>query len=100
MIVISVTVMVFALKIRRWSMPHCGPWNASIIAGGVFVAIIAAVQIGLPTINEVPVTFPATLLWQFRLSAIGMQVILWTTIGLLFGGLIERTLQSGPVSKH
>jgi hypothetical protein len=29
-------------------------------------------------------------LWKFRVAAIGMQVILWTTIGLLFGALAER----------
>jgi hypothetical protein len=31
------------------------------------------------------------LLWKFRVAAIGMQVIMWTTIGLLFGALAERS---------
>jgi len=90
MIVISLTTMVFSLKVRRYAMARFGRWNGSIAAGAVFVAIIAAVQIALPTINEVPAAFPAVLLWKFRVAALGMQVIMWTTIGLLFGALVER----------
>jgi len=99
MIAISVTVMVFSLKVRRYAIARFGPWNASIIAGGAFIGIIAAVQIGLPTINEVPAAFPAVLLWKFRVAAIGMQVIMWTTIGLLFGWLVERSQRAGGAGR-
>ncbi|WP_323121237.1 CbtA family protein [Burkholderia alba] len=90
MIAISIAAMVFSLKVRKHAIARFGQWNASIVAGIVFVAIIAAVQAGLPVINEVPAAFPAVLLWKFRVAAIGMQVIMWTTIGLLFGALAER----------
>jgi predicted cobalt transporter CbtA len=30
------------------------------------------------------------LLWQFRLASLGMQLVMWATIGLLFGALTER----------
>jgi len=90
MIAISIATMVFSLKVRKHAIARFGQWNASIIAGLVFVVIIGAVQMGLPVINEVPAAFPAVLLWKFRVAAIGMQVIMWTTIGLLFGALAER----------
>jgi hypothetical protein len=90
MIAISLTAMVFSLKVRRRAVMKLGAWNGSIVAGVVFVAIIAAVQLSMPVINEVPAAFPAVLLWKFRVAAIGMQVIMWTTIGLLFGALVER----------
>ncbi|NKJ46114.1 hypothetical protein CIC12_05020 [Burkholderia sp. SG-MS1] len=90
MIAISLTAMVFSLKVRRRAVMKLGAWNGSIVAGLVFVAIIAAVQLSMPAINEVPAAFPAVLLWQFRVAAIGMQVIMWATIGLLFGALVER----------
>ncbi|RKT20727.1 putative cobalt transporter subunit CbtA [Paraburkholderia sp. RAU2J] len=90
MIAISLTAMVFSLKVRRRAVMKLGAWNGSIVAGLVFVAIIAAVQLSMPVINEVPAAFPAVLLWKFRVAAIGMQVIMWTTIGLLFGALVER----------
>ncbi|NUX59538.1 CbtA family protein [Paraburkholderia youngii] len=91
MIAISLATMVFSLKVRRRAAAKLGPWNGSIVAGLVFVAIIAAVQLSMPVINEVPATFPAVLLWKFRVAAIGMQVVMWTTIGLLFGAMVERS---------
>lgn len=90
MIAISLAAMVFSLKIRRRAAAKLGAWNGSIAAGLVFVVIIAAVQLSMPAINEVPEAFPAVLLWKFRVAALGMQAIMWTTIGLLFGALVER----------
>jgi hypothetical protein len=34
-------------------------------------------------------------LWRFRVAALGIQVVLWTTIGLLFGALTERAAARG-----
>lgn len=103
MIAISLAAMVFSLKARRRAAMKLGAWNGSIVAGLVFVAIIAAVQLSMPTINEVPAAFPAVLLWKFRVAAIGMQAIMWTTIGLLFGALVERSalmrLNERPAAK-
>jgi predicted cobalt transporter CbtA len=54
--------------------------------------LIAAVQLAMPAINEVPSAFPAVLLWKFRVAALGMQVIMWTSLGLLFGALAQQSL--------
>ena len=99
MIAISLAAMVFSLKVRRRAALKLGAWNGSIVAGVLFVVIIAAVQLSMPTINEVPAAFPAALLWKFRVAAIGMQVIMWTTIGLLFGAMVERSKLLAPVSR-
>ena len=48
----------------------------------------------LPAINEVPDGFPAVLLWRFRMASLGMQAVMWATIGLLFGALTERAMES------
>jgi predicted cobalt transporter CbtA len=50
----------------------------------------------LPPINEVPDGFPAMVLWQFRIASLGMQLVMWTTIGLLFGRLTERAMAERP----
>ncbi|KAF1029551.1 MAG: hypothetical protein GAK40_00437 [Burkholderia plantarii] len=90
MIAISIAVTVFSLNLRRALAARMNPWNAAIVAGLVYLAIHAAVALALPTINEVPAAFPAVVLWKFRVAAIGMHAILWTTLGLLFGALVER----------
>jgi predicted cobalt transporter CbtA len=37
-------------------------------------------------------------LWQFRIASLGAQLIMWGTIGLVFGALTERAATSLPVS--
>jgi hypothetical protein len=46
----------------------------------------------LPPVNEVPADFPAAALWNFRLASLGIEVVLWTGLGLIFGVLAERQL--------
>jgi hypothetical protein len=99
MIAISLAAMVFSLKVRRRAALKLGAWNGSIVAGVVFVVIIAAVQLSMPVINEVPAAFPAVLLWKFRVAAIGMQVIMWATVGLLFGAMVERSKLLTPANR-
>jgi predicted cobalt transporter CbtA len=66
----------------------CG---ARLIAGAAIVLVIVIVQNVLPEINEVPEKNSAVFLWRFRVAALGIQVVLWTSIGLLFGVLTERS---------
>jgi len=40
--------------------------------------------------------FPADVLFKFRLYSVINQLILWTTIGLAFGPLVERMLAPAP----
>ena len=70
-------------------------WSAALNAAGAYLVVIVAANLLLPDVDVVPDSFPATLLWQFRLAALGTQLILWTTIGLLFGALTERAATQG-----
>ena len=87
---ISVTALVAAVALARRLWARWGAWNAWLIAGAVYVAVIALVEYALPEVNEVPEHFSAVVLWHFRLASLGMQLVLWATIGLLFGMLAER----------
>ncbi len=92
MIVISIIGMVAAVNLGRGLAKQLGGWNASLAGGAVYIVLMAVAYVLLPTINEVPDAFPATLLWQFRTVAFTMQLILWGGVGLLFGALTERSL--------
>lgn len=63
-----------------------------LIAIGIYAGTVALVQLLLPVIDEVPARFPATLLWQFRLAAIGTQALFWLVAADLFGRAAERTV--------
>lgn len=95
MLGISVAAAVAALAIRRALERTQGPWNAALIAGALYVLVVGIAAAWLPGVNEVPAEFPATVLWQFRLSSLGMQAVMWTTLGLGFGLLAERALVDG-----
>lgn len=92
MMLISIAAMVFAVTLAKGLAARHGVWNAVLIAGGAFVGIVVVAQLILPTINEVPADFPAVVLWRFRVAALGIQIVMWTTLGLVFGALTQRSL--------
>lgn len=93
MVLISVIGMVAALNLGRALLERMERWHAIVIAGAAYLAIVVVAYIAMPSINEVPGAFPATLLWSFRTVSLGMQLILWTALALLFGELTERSLR-------
>ena len=98
MVLVSVLLAVAATYLNQRLISRLGAWNAALVAGAVFIVTIAVVQFMLPTINEVPDSFPATLLWNFRVASLGTQLIIWATIGLLFGALAARQLTSETIA--
>jgi predicted cobalt transporter CbtA len=59
-----------------------------------FLVVVTVAYLLLPTINEVPGTFPAVLLFKFRIASAGTQTVLWTVLGLTFAGLLDRLATS------
>jgi hypothetical protein len=92
MILIALAALVLAVLLARWLLRRAGAWNASLTAALAFIGIVAAVQAVLPTVNEVPDGFPADVLWHFRVASLGMQLVLWAALGIIFGGFAERCL--------
>ena len=90
MLVFSMAALAIAVGFGRQLVAKLGTWNATLGGAAVYLVLVAIAAYALPAINEVPATFPADLLWQFRVAAFGTQAILWVTIGLAFGELIER----------
>ena len=90
MIVFSLAALAIAISFGRQAFDKFGGWNATILGAAVYLVLVAIAAYALPAINEVPEKFPADLLWNFRVAALGTQAILWVTIGLLFGWLVER----------
>jgi pimeloyl-ACP methyl ester carboxylesterase len=91
LILISVLFAIAAMLIARRLAPALGNWNATVAGVLVFAVLIGVAYAVLPAVQEVPKDFPAVVLWRFRLSSLGMQAVMWTTLGLLFGGLTERS---------
>ncbi|MFD7030049.1 CbtA family protein [Streptomyces sp. NPDC059917] len=95
MILLSVLLGLGAVIAGRRLAPRLGNWNASVVAGLGFAAAVALAFVFLPSNGDaVRETFPAALLWEFRLASLTVQVVLWTTFALVFGALATRVLQA------
>ena len=90
MLGISVAATIGAAMLRRWLAQRQDGWTASLTTAATWLAVVTVAFLVLPAVNEVPDHFPADLLWQFRVAAVGIQVVLWAALGLLFGALAER----------
>jgi len=96
-IAISLAAVIAAALLRQLLVQRLDSWNATIIAALGYFAVIVAAFLVLPSFDEVPAEFPATVLWQFRIASIGAQLLMWTTIGLAFGlwsARADRLVQS------
>jgi len=99
MVAISVAAAVYATWLSGRLSPRLGAYGAVLASIGVYIVIVLVGGLLLPPVNEVPATFPAVTLWNFREASIGIQAITWTVIGLVFAGLAERALDRAPAPR-
>jgi predicted cobalt transporter CbtA len=89
-IALSLASMTLSLQLARRLTRRFGVWNGSLLAVFLFVLLTVTLSSFLPAVDEVPQAFPASLLWKFRIASGEMQLLLWGTLGVLFGWLTER----------
>lgn len=99
LVVLSAALFVGSVLLVRRLIPKLGVWNASLIGMADYVVSMAVVFLILPTIDETPPTFPADDLYEFRLYSLGTQVVMWATIGLVFGAMVSKLLE-GKRQEH
>ena len=92
MLALSIAVTACAWIVRLQLLPRLGNWNASVAT--ILGYVVALLLLGslMPTVNEVPQGFPASVMWDFRVASLGIQAILWAALGLVFGLLVDRTM--------
>jgi hypothetical protein len=92
MILISVLAAIAAVRLRKVLAERWSGSTATLVAGCTYLLLVIVAGALLPPINEVPKTFPAVTLFRFREASLGMQAVIWTTIGLVFGVTAERVM--------
>ncbi|MBE1566065.1 CbtA family protein [Nonomuraea africana] len=96
LIAVSIVIVIFSVQVGRRLAARLGDWNATLVGGGVLIALVAVACLVLPEVDEVPAGFPAEVLWRFRIASFGIHAVLWTVLGLVFGALTERRTVSEP----
>ncbi|MBB5165208.1 CbtA family protein [Mycobacterium sp. AZCC_0083] len=104
MVGLSAILMVAAVYLGRQLAAKLGAWNATLVGGAAYLVAVFVVMLILPTISETPGPivdgagvivfpgFPAIDMYEFRLYTFTTQLIIWTTIGLVFAALISKML--------
>jgi Probable cobalt transporter subunit (CbtA) len=83
-------VAVWAAVVAARTQP--AEWRRALAATAGFLAVTATGYL-LPTIDEVPAGYPASLLWTFRIASLGTQTVLWTALALTFAALATRPVR-------
>lgn len=87
---LGVLVIVAAWQWQRWLVARkVRPATAQVVVLTAAMALLGAVLALRPDLGGA-VDFPAELLWQFRLSSIATQVILWSVMAVAHGWLSSR----------
>jgi predicted cobalt transporter CbtA len=114
----ALVLLIGAVALGRTLTDRFGNWTASVLAIGAFVVTVGVVMWLLPSFGDLAFNranfghfatetpqplkdadghivfpgFPADVLFDFRLYSVGAQLLLWATLGLLFGPLAERLI--------
>jgi hypothetical protein len=78
-----------ALKARGYDAPR-----RRLIVGAGLLVVVAVLFLSLPA-GPSAEGFPSGVLWAFRFSSMGTQIVFWAGLGLMFGWLCERARRKG-----
>jgi len=100
LVAISVIAGVTAVLVGRRAAARWGAWYATIVCGAAYVVVVGLASSLMPTYDEVPEGFPASVLYDFRLSSVIIQLTLWGVIGLVTAELAHRLAVRGHRSER
>jgi predicted cobalt transporter CbtA len=123
MMLTSVVCAVIAVWLGQRLARRLGTWNATLVAGVGYLAVMGIMMALLPDLGRLPANlaeygshatetplpltdshgalvfggFPADVLAQFRVYSMFAQLLMWGVIGIVFAPLAERVLESRTV---
>jgi uncharacterized membrane protein YidH (DUF202 family) len=97
MIAISVLAAIAATRLYRTASTRLTKAGAAATAGAAYLVIVVVAGLAMPAVDDVPRAFPAGTLWAFREASVGMNALLWATIGLVFAVTAPRVMAGRPI---
>jgi putative cobalt transporter subunit CbtA len=91
----SLLALLAAARVAWGVREDAEPWVRPLAGAATFIAVAGGLALALPGVQDVPPGFPAPLVWEFRLSSLGTQAVLWAALGIGFGIASQR---SAPVT--
>lgn len=99
---VAISVLALMVAVRAWasSRKSFDAFTATAVAGFGYLLLVSLAAWLMPTVDELPQAFPASVLWTFRISSLGTQVVLWGSLGLMFGILAKPALEAEKQAKE
>lgn len=95
---ISVIASVTAVLVGRRLGVVWGGWYATIVAVTGYLAATLTAMALMPSYDEVPANFPASLLYDFRTGSFITQLALWAVLGVVLAELVHRLTSRSRVT--
>ena len=92
LIAISIAAGALGTALARMMSAAWSTFDAALAGVALFCGLVGVALWLMPTIDEVPEHFSAVLLWRFRVASLGLQAVIWATIGIGFGALARPLL--------
>ncbi len=98
-IVVLGLLAVFATWRFARRLEGVSPVGRELAAGGVLIVLLSFLYLAMPDFGGLRTTgsVPTTLIWEFRLSSLGTQAVLWAAIGCIFGLFGELANRRQPL---
>ncbi|GAA1742897.1 CbtA family protein [Aeromicrobium alkaliterrae] len=99
---ISLLAVLAAVIIARQVLASRSAWTATAAAGAVYLVVVGIATFVMAPIDEVPDSFPANTLFEFRIGSLLTQASLWLVLGVVLTGLVHRawTRESAELARR
>ena len=92
-VAISVIAAIAAVLVGRRLAARIGTWWAALAGiAGYLLVVLGAIAL-LPTYDEVPAEFPASVLYAFRTGSFATSLALWAVLGVVLAELAYRLVR-------
>ena len=90
LVAVSLIVGAVAVVLARRLAPRWGSWYATLACAAGYAVVLTVAMALMPTYDEVPAGFPASVLYDFRRASLLTQLALWGVVGLTTAELAHR----------
>jgi predicted cobalt transporter CbtA len=91
-VAISTVAAVTSVLVGRRLADRIGSWWAALLGSAGYLLVCGVALSLLPSYDEVPADFPATLLYSFRTSSFLTGLALWAVLGVVLAELAHRLM--------
>lgn len=86
---ISLIAMILAVWVARRLASRIGSYWAVVGSAIGYIAVVALAAVLMPTVDEIG-SFPASTLWEFRISSLLTLAALWGSLGIALTWMLSR----------